>query len=188
MSDTLNINQTREELLQMIMKDAYVKGRVILSSGKESDYYIDARKVALQPAGVIRIAQLMLDQLSDVSFDAIGGPTLGADPMIGALGVVGYQNKQDFSTFIIRKAPKAHGQQQMIEGPALVEGQKVVLVDDVATTGKAFLHSLDVLQKMNIDVVRCLCIVDRHEGAAEAIAERGSQLSALFSINEIHKA
>ncbi len=184
---TETIPQLRDELLQLLIKDAYVKGKITLSSGKESDYYIDARLVTLQPRGAYLCARLILDAVKEDEVIAIGGPTLGADPMIGAIGVVGMQQQKDFSTFIIRKAPKAHGKQQQVEGPLLSKGGRVVIIDDVATTGKAFLESLKVLRSIEAEVVKAICIVDRDEGAKEALAAQGCELVSLFAISEIHK-
>lgn len=182
-----DVQECREKLLEIITRDAYFREKIILSSGKESDYYIDARLVTLSPEGVYLCAKLILDVVKDDDLDAIGGPTLGADPMVGAVGVLSYQQGNPVNTFIIRKAPKAHGKQQQIEGPLLSKGSKIVLIDDVATTGKAFLESLDVLDKMEIPVKKAICIVDRNEGAKEALAKRGCELISLFNILEIHK-
>lgn len=181
------LRKERHELLELLAKEAYVKGKVILSSGKESDYYVDARRVTLTAKGAYLCARLVLDCVKDESYDAIGGPTLGADPMLGAIGVVSLQAGRPVNTFIIRKAPKAHGKQRQVEGPALPKGGKVVLIDDVATTGKAFLESLDVLTPMGIRVVKAVCVLDRGEGAREALAQKGVPLVALFNISEIHK-
>lgn len=183
-----SIETDKECLRQLIIKYAYFPGKVILSSGKESDFYIDARIVTLMPQGALLTAEIMLDMANDLDITAIGGPTLGADPMVGALGVVSFQQGRELTTFIIRKEPKGHGKGNMIEGPKLRSGDRVVIVDDVATTGKAFVHSLDVMQGMGVEVVKCLCVVDRQEGAAEAVAARGSKLEAIFSIGEIHRA
>jgi len=180
------IQHDRDQLLNLIKTDAYFREKIILSSGKESDYYIDARRVTLNPQGAHLCARLILDIAKDEKIDAIGGPTLGADPMIGAIGVLSLQDGRPINTFIIRKAPKAHGKQQQIEGPLLKEGSTVVLIDDVATTGKAFIQSLDVLEKENIKVAKAICIVDRDEGAQEALAKRGCDLVSIFDIKEIH--
>ncbi|MCA9400943.1 MAG: orotate phosphoribosyltransferase, partial [Candidatus Omnitrophica bacterium] len=99
---------------------------------------------------------------------------------------ISFQNGCDKPTFIIRKAAKGHGKQNLIEGPKLQAGQKVVIIDDVATTGKAFLHSIDVLTELGIEVIKAVCIVDRGEGAKEAVAEKGVELISVFDINEIH--
>jgi len=181
------VQTEKDQLLEIILRDGYAKGKFILSSGKESDFYIDLRKVTLQPQGALCTAKIILYMVKDVDYDAIGGPTLGADPMIGAIGVVSLQDGNPRPTFIIRKAAKSHGKQQQLEGPEIKEGAKVVIIDDVATTGKAFLHSIDVLKGMNIEVARAICIVDRNEGAKEAVAEKGVQLESIFDISEIHK-
>ncbi len=181
-----SIEQDKEKLLALIKKEAYFKEKIILSSGEESDYYIDARRVTLKPEGAYLCARIILDLVKSDYYDAIGGPTLGADPMIGAIGVLSLQSGNPRDTFIIRKAPKAHGKQQQIEGPLLKEKARVILIDDVATTGKAFLESIEVLMQMNIHVVKAICIVDRHEGAKVALAQKGCELVAIFDIVEIH--
>ena len=180
------LRKERQDLLELLTRDAYVRGKVILSSGKASDYYVDARRVTLTAKGAYLCARLILDQVKDDPYDAIGGPTLGADPMLGAIGVVSLQAGKPVNTFIISKAPKAHGKQQQVEGPELRKGSRVTLIDDVATTGKAFLESLDVLIPMGVRVVKAVCVLDRGEGAREALAQRGVPLVALFSISEIH--
>ena len=182
-----NLKVEKEELRRLIVRDACFKEKIILSSGKESDYYIDARRVTLSAEGVYLCAGIMLDLVKDDSYDAIGGPTLGADPMLGAVGVLSHQAGKPVDTFIIRKAPKVHGKQQQIEGPLLKKGAQVILIDDVATTGKAFLESLDVLDKIGVKALKAVCIVDRNEGAQEALAKRGCALVSIFNISEIHK-
>jgi orotate phosphoribosyltransferase len=179
--------QARSELLQLIKREAYFREKIILSSGKESDFYIDARRITLKAEGAYLCAQLILDLVKDDKLDAIGGPTLGADPVLGAIGVLSCQAGKPLNTFIIRKAPKPHGKQQQLEGPLLKEGTRVVIIDDVATTGKAFLQSIDVLNAMNLKIIKAICIVDRNEGAKEALAEKGVELLSIFNISEIHK-
>jgi len=182
-----SIQEEREELRQIIVKDAYFKEKITLSSGKESDYYIDARRVTLSAHGAYLCARMILDAIGNDDVDAIGGPTLGADPMVGAISVLSHQAGRPINTFIIRKTPKIHGKQQQIEGPLLEKGSRVVLIDDVATTGKAFIQSIDVLTKAGIQVHKVICIVDRQEGAREAIAQKNCELISLFDISEIHK-
>ena len=181
-----DIQREREELRQLIIKNAYFREKIVLSSGKESDYYIDARLVTLSARGAYLCARMILDKVGADKIAAIGGPTLGADPMLGAIGVVSLQSGKPIDTFIIRKAPKPHGKQQQIEGPALKKGDCVVLIDDVATTGKAFVQSLDVLAALGIRAEKAICIVDRNEGAREAVAAKGCKLVSIFDISEIH--
>lgn len=179
--------QVRQNLHALILKTAYIKGKVILSSGKESDYYIDARLLTLSAQGAYLCGRMILDLVKDLKLDAIGGPTLGADPMVGAVGSLSFQDGKPVNTFIIRKEPKKHGRQKQVEGPILKAGSRVALIDDVATTGKAFLESLDVLEPMGVKVETLICIVNRHEGADEALAKRGYKLTAMFDISEIHR-
>ncbi|VAX35897.1 Orotate phosphoribosyltransferase [hydrothermal vent metagenome] len=181
------IEQDRKELLDLMIKEAYFQEKIILSSGKESDYYIDARRVTLDARGAYLSARMVVDIVGDDLVDAIGGPTLGADPMIGAVSVLRLQAGKAINTFIIRKAAKAHGKQQQVEGPILREGSSVVLIDDVATTGKAFIESLAVLGPMGIRVHKAICLVDRGEGAKEAVEAKGCELVSVFDISEIHK-
>ena len=177
-------HDNKKRLLEILRKDAFFKEKITLSSGKESDYYIDARRVTLTSEGAYLAAKIILDMTKDDTLDAIGGPTLGADPMVGAVAAVSFKDKKPINTFIIRKAPKAHGKQQQIEGPLLAKGAKVVLIDDVATTGKAFVQSLEVMKKEGINVIKAICIVDRKEGATEAVQALGCKLEAMFDISE----
>ena len=122
--------------------------------------------------------------LKDDKIDAIGGPTLGADSILGAIASLSSQNKKPINTFIVRKAPKPYGKQQQIEGPLLKKGAKVVVVDDVATTGKSVIRSIEVLRGIGADVVKAVCIVDRGEGASKALADAGCKLVSIFNSSE----
>jgi len=177
-------DQTPEEikkrLAELIQEQALFKEKIILSSGKESDYYIDARRLTLNSEGAAVSARAIYDLVKDETFDAIGGPTLGADPILGALGVVFYKHGKKVNSFIIRKEAKGHGKKKQIEGPDLPKGSEVIVIDDVATTGKAFIHSIDVLTEHGIKVKKVVCLVDRDEGAKEAVAEKGCELVSIF--------
>ena len=184
---TPNIQQDRQQLLSILKKDAFFREKIVLSSGKESDYYIDARRVTLSAAGAYFSAKIILDIIKDEKIAAIGGPTLGADPLVGAIAVLSFQANKPVNTFIVRKAPKPHGKQQQIEGPLIAEGKEVILIDDVATTGKAFLESIEVLKKYNIKVKKAICIIDRSEGAQEALAKQGCALLSIFKAADFLK-
>ena len=177
----------KAELFNVLKSKAFFRGKFILSSGKESDFYLDARLVTLSPLGAYLTAKIILDMTKNDAIDAIGGPTLGADPMVGAIGSLSHQNGCPVNTFIIRKQPKPHGKQQQVEGPLLSEGASVVIIDDVATTGKAFVESIEVLQKMNVRIAKAICIIDRGEGAREALAQYGVPLEPIFTIGEFLK-
>lgn len=183
-----SLQNDKQAFLNILKKDAFFREKIILSSGKESDYYIDARRVTLTSEGAYLCAKVMMDMIKDETYAAIGGPTLGADPMIGAIGVVSHQMGKPINTFIIRKAPKSHGKQQQIEGPIIPKGSEVILIDDVATTGKAFLQSIDVLTQCGIKARKALCIVDRGEGAKEAVAAKGCELVSIFTAEDFLKA
>jgi orotate phosphoribosyltransferase len=181
---TATIQDDKAKLLGILKKEAFFKGKFILSSGKESDFYMDARLVTLSAAGAYLTGRIMLEMIKDEKIDAVGGPTLGADPMVGAIASLSYQAGRPIPTFIIRKAPKAHGKGNQVEGPALKEGSSVVIIDDVATTGKAFVESIEVLQKMNIKVKKAICIIDRGEGAREAVAKYNVPMEPIFTISQ----
>jgi len=182
-----NWSDDKKKLFVLIKKDGFFKGDFTLSSGKKSNYYLDCRRVTLSAEGAYYTARLFLEMVKDEKFDAIGGPTLGADPMVGALGAVSMQNNKPVKMFIIRKEPKGHGRGQMLEGPTLAKGAKVVLIDDVATTGKAFVHSLDALAREEITARICLCVIDRGEGGREAVAARGCELRSIFTAEDFLK-
>lgn len=179
-----SIDQDRKELFHLLKTQAFSKGKFILSSGKESNFYLDVRLVTLSAAGAYLTARIMLDMIDKDQPDAIGGPTLGADPMVGAIASLSHQAGRPINTFIIRKQPKAHGKQQQVEGPLLKEGGSVVIIDDVATTGKAFVEAIEVLQKMNIKVKKAICVIDRDEGALEALAKYKVPLESIFTIRQ----
>jgi orotate phosphoribosyltransferase len=184
---THEISSDRARLFEVLKARAFFREKIILSSGKESEYYIDARRVTLSADGAYYAAKIFWALAAKEEFDAIGGPTLGADPLLGALNVLAFQAGRPLKTFIIRKAPKAHGKQQQIEGPLLPDKARVLLVDDVATTGKAFLQSLDVLAQAGFSADKAFCLVDRQEGAAEALRAKGCELVSIFTADDFLK-
>ena len=181
-----NFDSDKKRLLEVLREDAFFKEKITLSSGKTSDFYIDARRVTLSAEGAYLCARVILEILKNenVDVDAIGGPTLGADPLLGAIGVLSFQAKKPINTFIIRKAPKPYGKQQQIEGPLLDPKMNIILIDDVATTGKSFMESIEVLSKMGIKIKKSICIVDRNEGGREALAKLGCELVSLFTLKD----
>ncbi|MBI3601954.1 MAG: orotate phosphoribosyltransferase [Candidatus Omnitrophica bacterium] len=185
------IEQDKAKLLDILKKEAFFRGKFILSSGKVSNFYLDARLVTLSAPGAYLTARIMLDMVKNDHLDAIGGPTLGADPMVGAIASLSYQTGPAFggsgkplATFIIRKIPKAHGKGQQVEGPALKEGARVVIIDDVATTGQALVESVEVLTKMNVKVTKAICIIDRAQGAREALSKYNVPMESIFTIDQ----
>jgi orotate phosphoribosyltransferase len=183
----VNIAKSRERLLEILKKEAVFKEKIILSSGKSSDYYIDARIVTLSPEGAYLSAILILDLLKGEDIQAVGGPTLGADPIVGAIGSLSFLDKQPINTFLIRKNPKPHGKMKQIEGPTFKEGSQVVVIDDVATTGKSLVESVRILRGQGAEVKKAIVLIDRQEGAGESLEKENCQLISIFNSTELLK-
>ncbi|MBF0331358.1 MAG: orotate phosphoribosyltransferase [Candidatus Omnitrophica bacterium] len=183
----MSIVDCKKRLFEILKTQAFFKGDFTLSSGKKSNYYLDARLVTLSAEGAFLCGKLVQDIVKAKKPTAIGGPSLGADPMVGAVGAVSFLQGAPVKTFIIRKEPKGHGKGKMIEGPELKEADRIVIIDDVATTGKAFIHSIDALAQDGLKPVACVCIIDRQDGAREAVASRGVELFSLFTASEFLK-
>lgn len=182
-------NSYRQRLLAILRRDAYARKEVILSSGKPSHYYIDCRTVTLSAEGAFLTAQLMLAALSGSPVQAIGGLTLGADPIAAAVAALSFAQGRPLQAFIVRKEAKKHGQGRSIEGPHLPAGAWVAIVDDVATTGGSLLKAIDrVRQETDWRIAKVLCLVDRQEGAQEVLAQAGFPLISLFTGQELGEA
>jgi orotate phosphoribosyltransferase len=177
--------ELKNQLLVLLKKEAFKKGKFTLSSGKISDYYLDGRIITLTPEGSYLCAMLILDFIKNDKIDAVGGPTLGADPIVGAIAALSHIHKIPLKTFIVRKLTKDHGMQRQIEGPALKENQRVILEDDVATTGKSLIEAKEALDKIKVKVDRAIVIVDRNEGARENLAQINLRLESIFKIEEL---
>ena len=180
----MSMADAKKRLFDILKTQAFFKGDFTLSSGKKSSYYLDARLVTLSAEGAFLCGRLIRDLVKDKNPTAIGGPTLGADPMVGAVGAVSFLDGVPVKTFIIRKEPKGHGKGKMVEGPELKATDRIVIIDDVATTGKAFIHSIDALVADGLKPVACACIIDRQDGAKEALAARGVEMFSLFTAKE----
>ena len=172
----------REELKSEILKKAVVHGKVILSSGKEADYYVDLRRVTLDATAAPLVGEVMLDLTKDLDYDAVGGLTLGADPVATAMMHVAAQKGRKIDAFVVRKAEKAHGLQRRIEGPD-VKGRKVLAVEDTSTTGGSVLTAVEALKEAGAIVVGVAVIVER--GAKEKIESAGLLYRAAFTIHEL---
>jgi orotate phosphoribosyltransferase len=179
------LKELKAKLLTLLEKEALKKGKFILSSGKVSNYYLDGRVITLTPEGAYLTASIILELIKDKNIDAIGGPTLGADPIVGAVAALSHINNVAVKTFIVRKQVKDHGTQRQVEGPDLKPGSRVILVDDVATTGKALIEAKEAMDKMGIRVEMALVIVDREEGARENLSKVGLKLESILTRRDL---
>lgn len=182
---TLDKKKRKQELLNLIKKNALKFSSITLSSGKKSDWYVDLRLITLHPKSSYLIAEILFDSLKDERIDALGGLTLGADPICGAFSAFSFMKGKPISSFIVRKEPKKHGMMKLIEGP-LKKKSKVAIIDDVATTGTSLLKTIETVEKeANCKVVKVFCIVDREEGAKEKLAEKGYKLESIFTKKDV---
>ncbi|HEY2640958.1 MAG TPA: orotate phosphoribosyltransferase [Streptosporangiaceae bacterium] len=172
----------REELLNMIKQLAVVHGEVILSSGQRADWYIDLRRVLLDGRAAPLAGQVMLDVTASLSFEAVGGLTLGADPVATAMLHAAAARGRTLDAFVVRKSEKAHGLQRRIEGPD-VTGRRVLAVEDTSTTGGSVLTAVDALEEAGAHVVGVAVVVER--GARPKIAERGLPYLAAFELADL---
>ncbi|HOX53946.1 MAG: orotate phosphoribosyltransferase [Candidatus Omnitrophica bacterium] len=182
--DKINLNDLKKSLHKLIKEKAFFKEKITLASGKVSDYYIDARLITLNSEGSYLVASIILELLKNDVFQAIGGPTIGADPIVGAIGALRYLEKKPVNTFIVRKKPKEHGKRRQIEGPEIRPGSKVILIDDVATTGGSLVDAVMLLAQDNIEVLKAVVIVDRQEGAKENLAKVNCPLISIFTAKD----
>lgn len=178
----------RQQLLKKL-RDSFVYSNdpiFTLSSGRESHFYIDCKKVTLDAEGATWVGLLILDMISDLEVDAIGGRTIGADPIATAVSVLSYESGSPISAFIIRKDPKIYGKQRYVEG-TLNRETKVVVVDDVLTGGQSSERTIEILREVGCDVVKVIALVDRKEGGRERLEKLGLEVESLFTVEDLLK-
>jgi orotate phosphoribosyltransferase len=173
---------SHEILREEILNKAVVHGKVILSSGKEADYYVDLRRVTLDSVAAPLVGAVMLELTQDLDYEAVGGLTLGADPVATAMMHVAAQQGRNLDSFVVRKAEKAHGLQRRIEGPD-VKGRRVLAVEDTSTTGGSVLTAVEALQEAGAIVVAVAVIVER--GAKLKIDEAGFEYRAAYQLADL---
>ena len=176
------MTSARDTLLTNITRDAVVHGRVILSSGREADYYVDLRRVTLSGASAPLVGEVMLDLTADLDYDAVGGLTLGADPVATAMLHAAATRGQTLDAFVVRKEGKAHGLQRRIEGPD-VAGRRVLAVEDTSTTGGSVLTAVAALREAGAEVVGVAVIVER--GARPAVLNAGLPYLAAYELADL---
>ncbi|MDQ1311894.1 MAG: orotate phosphoribosyltransferase [Methanothrix sp.] len=174
----------RDRLLELLIERSLEIRPVTLSSGRKSDYYIDCKRVTLSPEGAYLTAKLMLERVHP-QVSAIGGLTLGADPIVSSISVLSHLQGRGLAALIVRKEPKKHGTMSYVEGPALEKGAKVAVVEDVVTSGASLLRAIDRIAAVGYEPVQALTILDREEGGREVIEERGFSLQALYDRSDL---
>ncbi|MFZ5475195.1 MAG: orotate phosphoribosyltransferase [Myxococcota bacterium] len=175
----------RERLIGILKEKSYRRVKVVLASGRESDFYVDARQTTLNAEGAWLVGNCVFDALSpDVA--GVGGLVVGADPIAAATAAVSFHRGRPVHAFLVRKELKGHGTGNWVEGRAnLPDGSPVCIVEDTTTTGSSMLKAVDRAESEGLRVVQCITIVDREEGAADALAARGLTLTSLVRRHEL---
>jgi orotate phosphoribosyltransferase len=180
----LTIPEDRARLLDLLRQLSFERRKVVLASGKESDFYIDCKRTALTAEGHVLVGRCLFDRVRRLQplVRAVGGLTLGADPLASAIALTSFLEGEPVDAFIVRKEPKGHGTGQWIEGRKTIpDGSRVAVLEDVVTTGGSALKAIERCRAESLQVVACFALVDRKEGGREAIEAAGVPLEALFS-------
>ena len=173
----------RPRLIRLFHERALKFGDFTLASGKKSSYYLDGKQITLHSAGLKLVCEGLLDLLDDVTYSAIGGMSIGADPIVGGVLTAAADRGRTLDGFLVRKESKGHGTRKYIEGP-VEAGMKVVILDDVVTTGGSSLQAADRIEEFGCEVVCVVGIVDRKEGGAANFAARNLNFRSLLSIED----
>src|SRR5262245_54646614 len=174
----------RDALRQMLLSRSMRFGEFVLSSGATSNYYIDVRKTSLHPAGLRLIAKLFFETLEADNITAVGGLTLGADPLVAGVMLHSAEVGKPIEGFLVRRNTKDHGLRGQVEGN-LAGHKRVAILDDVITSGESALIAVEAAESYKAEIVRVLAVVDREQGASQIFQQRGLPFSALFSIGEL---
>jgi len=181
----------RAELFELIRTRSFGRGKIMLASGRESDFYFDLRPTTVHPAGATCVGELICDALEGMAVDFVGGMEAGAIPIATAVAIASHRRGGKLQAFFVRKKVKDHGAKKMIEGLPKGEslrGKNVVVVEDVTTTGGSSMQAIEALREEGANIVLVLTIVDRLEGASENFAKEGLELRALYTADEFLKA
>ena len=172
----------KEKLLELLKEDCYKKGDYTLSSGQKSEHYVNCKPVTLTGHGLTITAMMLLEH---VETPVVAGLTLGADPLVSGVAVCSALDGRLVDALIVRKEPKGHGTEAWIEGPKYPEGTKVTVLEDVTTTGASAVKAAEKLRDAGYIVERVVTVVDRQEGAIEALAAADLELRRLFTIDDL---
>ena len=182
--DAMDNVPVNNDLLALVKDLAVVHGKVTLSSGREADYYVDLRRVTLSGRAAPLVGRAMLELTADLDYDAVGGLTMGADPVATAMLHAAAAEGRTLDAFVVRKEAKAHGMQRRIEGPDIA-GRRVLVLEDTSTTGGSPLTALQAVREAGATAVAVAVIVDRATGAAEKIEAEGVPYRYVFSKDDL---
>ena len=182
---------SKDRLAALLKERSYEERKVKLASGRESDFYLDCKQTTLHPEGLYLVGRFVLDAVRSGPrpVKAVGGPTLGSDPIAAAAAVISFLDGHPVPAFIIRKEPKGHGTRAWVEGAKFLEnGTPIAIVEDVVTTGGSSLKAAERAKEAGLDVVKIVSLVDRDEGAAAAIRDAGYVFESVLTIHEVRRA
>ena len=182
----LNILEMKRCLAKLLLEKSYRSGEFTLSSGRKTDYYFDCRQTALHPEGAWLIGNLFADMIRDIPAVAVGGMTLGADPLVTATSIAAWRQGRSLAGLLVRKDAKGHGTKRYIEGLTNVMiGDRVIMLEDVVTSGASVLKACLRAQEAGLTIAAVCAILDREEGGREAISAAGFELQSLFTRPEL---
>jgi orotate phosphoribosyltransferase len=180
----MSLEQDRARLLELLRSLSFERRKVVLASGKESDFYIDCKRTALTAEGHALVGRLLFEKVRRIRplVRGVGGLTLGADPIASAIALTSFLAGEPVDAYVVRKEPKGHGTGQWIEGRKTIpDGSRVVVIEDVVTTGGSALKAIERCRAEKLEPVACIALVDRMEGGREAIEAQGVPLDALYA-------
>lgn len=183
---TAPVAEVRDRLLDLLCTTAYREGDFLLSSGQRSTYYINGKQVTLHPQGALAVGRVLLPMLPDDTV-AVAGLTLGADPIVTATSVVAAYENRSIAALIVRKEAKGHGTQAYIEGLALPEKSRVIVLEDVVTTGQSAMKAVDRLRDAGYLVDLIIALVDRQQGGAEFYQQQGIEFQTVYTIKDLQQ-
>jgi orotate phosphoribosyltransferase len=184
---TLSKSASRARLAEIIRKRSFGRGEITLASGRKSDFYFNLKPTMLDPEGAALLAELTFEALKDDGLDYVGGLEMGAVPLAGAIAQLSWLKGHPIAAFFVRKKPKEHGARLAVEGLAKgesLQGKRVVIVEDVTTTGGSALKAVEAVREAGAEIVLVFTMVDRDEGATEAFAQAGLPFRSLYKAGE----
>ncbi len=182
----MNLTKSRQQLLRLLKDKAYryrANPPFTLASGRLSSYYLDCRPVTHNAYGLTLVGEIFFNLIKELEVQAVGGLTMGADPIAHAVAVISYLRGKPINAFSIRKTPKAHGMGQLVEGDVR-PGEKVVIVEDVMTTGGSVIKAIQAARDFGLHIVKVIILVDRQEGGREEVAKWSPQVEAVFTLQD----